>query len=34
VHDLKHIESVILFVADIRAAAAWYADLFGAEVRF
>lgn len=29
---LKHIESVVLFVADINAAATWYAELFGAEV--
>jgi predicted enzyme related to lactoylglutathione lyase len=29
---LKHIESVVLFVADIGSAAAWYAEIFGTEV--
>ena len=30
---LRFVESVVLFVRDIDAAAAWYASLFGAEVR-
>ena len=30
---LKHLESVVLFVADIEAASAWYAELFGVEVQ-
>jgi len=29
---LKHLESVVLFVADIGAAAAWYAEIFEGEV--
>ena len=29
----KKVESVVLFVADIEAAAAWYAQLFAAEVQ-
>ena len=31
---LRFVESVVLFVADIDAAAAWYGALFGAEVRY
>ena len=31
---LKHIESVILFVPSVIAAAKWYAEIFGAEVQF
>ena len=31
---LKAIESVVLFVPEIEAAAAWYAALFGAEVQY
>ncbi|WP_205836281.1 VOC family protein [Iodobacter violaceini] len=31
--ELKRIESILLFVADIEAAAAWYASIFGAEVQ-
>jgi predicted enzyme related to lactoylglutathione lyase len=30
----RFVESVVLFVPDIHAAAAWYASLFGAEVRY
>jgi predicted enzyme related to lactoylglutathione lyase len=30
---LKHIESVVLFVPDIDAAASWYAEIFGATVQ-
>ena len=30
---LKHLESVVLFVPDIDAAASWYADIFGTTVR-
>ena len=29
---LKHLESIVLFVSDIAAAAAWYAEIFGSEV--
>jgi predicted enzyme related to lactoylglutathione lyase len=29
---LKHLESVVLFVHDVGAAARWYAEIFGAEV--
>ena len=29
---LKHLESVVLFVADIGSAAAWYAEILGTEV--
>ena len=29
---LMHIESIVLFVPDIGSAAAWYAEIFGAEV--
>lgn len=29
---LKHLESVVLFVPDIDAAAQWYAEIFGAQV--
>lgn len=31
---LKRIESVLLFVSDIDAAARWYADIFAADVRY
>jgi predicted enzyme related to lactoylglutathione lyase len=31
---LKFVESVVLFVPDIDAAAAWYAEIFGTEVRY
>lgn len=31
---LKRIESVILFVSDIHAAARWYADIFQVEVNY
>lgn len=30
---LKHLESVIFFVSDINAAAAWYAEIFRAQVQ-
>lgn len=30
----KRLESIILFVPDIRAAANWYAEIFAAEVQF
>ena len=30
---LKHIESVVLFVPDIDAAASWYAEIFGPTVQ-
>lgn len=30
---LKHVESVVLFVPDIDAAAGWYAEIFGTTVR-
>jgi len=30
---LKHIESVVLFVPDINAAASWYAEIFGTAVQ-
>ena len=30
---LKHLESIILFVPDIDAAAEWYADVFGSVVQ-
>lgn len=29
---LKHLESIVLFVADIGAAASWYGEILGAEV--
>jgi len=29
---LKHIESIVLFVTDIRSAVAWYAEIFDAEI--
>lgn len=29
---LKHIESVVLFVTDVGAAATWYAEIFGSEI--
>ncbi len=29
---LKHLESVVLFVADVGSAAKWYAEIFGTEV--
>ena len=31
---LKHIHSVVLFVPDIAAAARWYAEVFGADVKW
>jgi predicted enzyme related to lactoylglutathione lyase len=31
---LKHVESVVLFVHDVVAAAKWYADIFSVEVQF
>ena len=31
---LKRVESVILFVHDVVAAAKWYAEIFGVEVQF
>ncbi|MFM7531815.1 MAG: VOC family protein [Rubrivivax sp.] len=31
---LRHIESVVLFVHDVAAAARWYAQLFGSEVEW
>ena len=31
---LKHVESMVLFVPDVAAAARWYADLFGVEIRW
>ena len=31
---LKHVESVVLFVCDVVAAAKWYAEIFGAEDQF
>ena len=31
---LKRVESVVLFVHDVVAAAKWYADVFGVEVQF
>jgi predicted enzyme related to lactoylglutathione lyase len=31
---LKSVESIVLFVPDIRAAAEWYSRLLGSEVRF
>ena len=30
---LKHVESIVLFVPDIEAAANWYAEIFGTTVR-
>ena len=31
---LRFLESVVLFVPDVDAAAAWYAEIFGTEVRY
>ena len=31
---LKRVESLVLFVPDVVAAANWYAEIFGAEVQF
>lgn len=29
---LKHLESIVLFVPDVAAAARWYAEIFGSEI--